>query len=43
MNLFLDAQLAESGCCVILDADSCSVQDHRTRAMVGYVPLHRDS
>ena len=32
MNLFSAAQLADSGCRVILDPDSCSVQDRCTKA-----------
>jgi hypothetical protein len=30
MNLFSASQLTDSGCHVILDADSCAVQDRRT-------------
>jgi hypothetical protein len=30
MNLFSASQLTDSGCRVILDADSCAVQDHHT-------------
>ena len=43
MNLFSAGQLTDSGCRVILDADSCSVQDHRTQALVGVGPRRRDS
>lgn len=43
MNLFSAAQLTDSGCRVILDADSCSVQDRRTQALVGAGPRHRES
>jgi hypothetical protein len=30
MNLFSASQLTDSGCRVILDADSCAIQDHHT-------------
>jgi hypothetical protein len=30
MNLFSASQLTDSGCRVILDADSCAVQGHHT-------------
>jgi hypothetical protein len=30
MNLFSASQLTDSSCRVILDADSCAVQDHHT-------------
>jgi len=43
MNLFSARQLTDSGCRVILDVDSCSVQDRRTQALVGAGPRHRDS
>ena len=43
INLFSVGQLTDSGCRVILDADSCSVQDRRTQALVGAGPRHRDS
>ena len=43
MNLFSASQLTDSGCRVILDADSCSVQDRRTRALVGAGLRRRDS
>ena len=43
MNLFSAAQLTDSGCRVILDVDSCSVQDRRTKALVGAGPQHRES
>jgi len=43
MNLFSAAQLTDSGCRVILDADSCSVQDRRTQALVGGGPRRRES
>ena len=33
MNLFFASQLTDSGCRVILDADSCPVQAHRTQAL----------
>jgi hypothetical protein len=31
MNLFSASQLTNSGCCVILDTDSCAIQDRRTQ------------
>jgi uncharacterized protein (DUF1810 family) len=43
MNLFSTAQLTDSGCRVILDIYYCSVQDARTRALVGAGPRCRDS
>ena len=43
MNLFSAGQLTDSGCRVILDADSYSIQDHRTKALVGAGPRRRDS
>jgi hypothetical protein len=43
MNLFSAGQLTNSGCRVILDADSCAVQDHHTQALVGAGPRRRDS
>ena len=43
MNLFSAAQLTDSGCRVILDVDSCSLQDAHTRALVGAGPRRRDS
>src|SRR4051812_48172388 len=43
MNLFSASQLTNSGCRVILDADSWVVQDRRTQALVGYGPRSRDS
>ena len=43
MNLFSAAQLTDSGCRVILDVDSCSVQDRHTKVLVGAGPRHRDS
>ena len=43
MNLFSAGQLTDSGCRVILDADSCSIQDRRTKALVGAGPRRRDS
>uniref|UniRef100_A0ACD5WIJ6 Uncharacterized protein n=1 Tax=Avena sativa TaxID=4498 RepID=A0ACD5WIJ6_AVESA len=43
MNLFSASQVTDSGCRVILDADSCVVQDRRTQAMVGAGPRSRDS
>src|SRR3954470_7307681 len=38
MNLFSASPLTDSGCRVILDADSCAVQDRRTQALVGAGP-----
>jgi hypothetical protein len=43
MNLFSASQLTDSGCCVILDTDSCAVQDRHTQALVGAGPRRRDS
>ena len=43
MNLFSAGQLTDSGCRVILDIDSCSVQDRRTHTLVGAGPRRRDS
>ena len=43
MNLFSASQLTDSGCRVIVDADSCVVQDRRTQALVGADPRSRDS
>ncbi|XP_073359353.1 uncharacterized protein [Aegilops tauschii subsp. strangulata] len=43
MNLFSAGQLTDSGCHVILDVDSCSVQDRRTHTLVGAGPRRRDS
>ncbi|KAK1597016.1 hypothetical protein QYE76_016828 [Lolium multiflorum] len=42
MNLFSASQLTDSGCRVILDADSCAVQDRRTQALVGAGPRSRE-
>jgi hypothetical protein len=43
MNLFSASQLTDSGCRVILDADSCAIQDCRTQALVGADPRSRDA
>ena len=43
MNLFSAGQLTDSGCRVILDIDSCSIQDRRTKALVGAGPRRRES
>ena len=43
MNLFSARQLTDSGCRVILDDDSCSVQDRHTQALVGAGLQRRDS
>jgi histone deacetylase 1/2 len=43
MNLFSASQLIDSGCRIILDADSCAVQDHRTQALVRAGPRSRDA
>jgi hypothetical protein len=43
MNLFSASQLTDSGCRIILDADSCDVQDRRTHALVGAGPHSRDA
>jgi hypothetical protein len=42
MNLFSASQLTDSGCRVILDADSCAVQDCRTQTLVGVGPRSRE-
>ena len=43
MNLFSTGQFTDSGCRVILDVDSCSVQDRRMHTLVGAGPRRRDS
>lgn len=43
MNLFSAAQLTDFGCRVILDTDSCSIQDLHTKAPVGAGPRCRES
>jgi hypothetical protein len=43
MNLFSVGPLTNFGCHVILDADSCSIQDRRTKALVGAGPRRHDS
>jgi hypothetical protein len=43
MNIFSASQLTDSGCRVILDADSCAVQDRYTQALVGAGPRSRES
>src|SRR3954462_6198293 len=43
MNMFSASQLTDSGCRVILDADSCVIQARRTQALVGAGPRNRDS
>jgi hypothetical protein len=43
MNLFSASQLTDSGCRIILDADSCAVQDHRTQALVRAGPHSHDA
>jgi hypothetical protein len=43
MNLFSASQFTDSGCRVILDADSCAIQDCHTQVLVGAGPRHRDS
>jgi hypothetical protein len=43
MNLFSASQLTDSGCRVILDADSCAIQDRRTQALVGAGPRSHDA
>jgi hypothetical protein len=43
MNLFSASQLTDSGCRVILDMDSCAVQDRHTQVLDGAGPRHRDS
>jgi hypothetical protein len=41
--MFSASQITDFGCRLILDVDSCSVQDHRTQALVGAGPRLRDS
>jgi hypothetical protein len=43
MNLFSAAQLTDSGCRVIFDADSYYVQNHRSKALTGAGSRRRDS
>ena len=43
MNLFSASQLTDFGCRIILDAESCAVQDRRTQALVGAGPRSRQS
>jgi hypothetical protein len=43
MNLFSASQLTDSSCRVILDMDSCAVQDRHTQVLVGAGPRCRDS
>ena len=43
MNLFSAGQLTDSGCRVILDVDSCTIQDRHTKALVGAGPRRHDS
>jgi hypothetical protein len=43
MNLFSASQLTNSGCRLILDTDSCAVQDRHTQVLVGAGPRRRDS
>ncbi len=43
MQLMSAGQLTDHGCRVILDSDSCCVQDRRTGLLVGTGPRRRDS
>ena len=43
MNLFSIGQLTDYGCHVILDVDSCTIQDRHTKALVGAGPRRHDS
>ena len=43
MNLFSAGQLTDSGCRVILDIDSCTIQHRHTKALVGAGPRRRES
>jgi hypothetical protein len=43
MNLLSVAQTVDSGCRIIFDADSVSVQDRHTQLLVGAGPRRRDS
>jgi hypothetical protein len=40
--LFSAGQITDHGCCVILDFDFCSVQDHRIGTLVGFGRRHHD-
>ena len=42
MQLISGGQIVDSSCRVILDFDSCSVQDHRTGALLGAGPRRSD-
>jgi hypothetical protein len=43
MQLMSAGQITDHGCRIILEADSCSVQDIHTGLLVGTGPRHRDS
>ena len=43
MQLISAGQLTEHGCCVILDSDTCCIQDRITGLLVGTGPRRRDS
>jgi hypothetical protein len=43
MQLILAGQLTDHGCRVILDSDSCCIQDRITGLLVGIGPRQRDS
>lgn len=43
MQLMSAGQLTDHGCRVILDSDSCCVQDQRTGTLVGTAPRRRNS
>jgi hypothetical protein len=43
MNLFSASQLTDSGCCVIIDVDSCVVHYRHTQVLVGASPRRHDS
>jgi hypothetical protein len=43
MNLFSAGQITDSGCRVILDVDSCSIQDRCTKALVHASPCRPNS
>ena len=43
MQLISAGQITDHGCCIILELDSCSVQDLRTGLLVGTGPRRHDS
>jgi uncharacterized oligopeptide transporter (OPT) family protein len=43
MQLLSVGQITYHGCCIILESDSCCVQDLHTGHLVGIGPRRRDS